>query len=508
MLSRVFSCAVTALTGTIIEVEIDSSWSGEPKTIIVGLPDTAVQESRERVRSAIRNSQLHYPRNKVTVNLAPADLKKEGPYFDLPIAMGALVCHNEIINPQLAESVIVGELSLDGTVRHVRGVLSIASAARAAGFKYLFVPACDAMEAALIPELEVFPVHTLLELYQHFTLEHAIAVQPPVLFSQRTGQVQTDFSEIKGQEHVKRALEIAAAGSHNILMSGPPGTGKTLLARALPSIMPNMTLEESLDVTRIYSIEDALPPGEPLIQTRPFRAPHHTISYAGLVGGGNFPRPGEISLAHRGVLFLDEFPEFSPRVLEVLRQPLEDKVVTISLATGSVSFPANFMLVAAMNPCPCGYYGDPVRPCTCSETMIAKYQKRISGPLMDRIDLYVDVQRVDYQKLSNDQPAESSASVQQRVEKAREIQRRRFSGDETTSCNAEMHPAEIRKYCKLDAEGEKLMRNVMERYQISARVYHRLLKLARTIADLDSGTADIGASHMAEAIQYRPRKGI
>ncbi len=504
MLARVYSCAITGLSGTIIEVEVDASASEEPKTIVVGLPDAAVQESKERVRSAIRNSGLKNLRNRVTVNLAPADLRKEGPCFDLPIAIGELACRDESWCEELKDALIVGELSLDGSVRHIRGVLLIAAKAKEMGFRRVCVPACDAAEAGLIPDIEVLPVHTLLELYQHFTGEKLIEPQLPCELTESTVTVRTDFSEIKGQEHVKRALEIAAAGSHNVLMSGSPGTGKTLLARALPSILPRMTLEESLDVTRIYSIEDLLPPNTPLIQTRPFRAPHHTVSYAGLVGGGNIPRPGEISLAHRGVLFLDEFPEFDPRVLEVLRQPLEDKIVTISRATGSYSFPANFMLVAAMNPCPCGYYGDPTHNCTCSDMSIRRYQKRISGPLLDRIDIQINVPRVDYEKLRSDTVGESSASVQARVEAARDLQRARFAGLPNVACNSEMAPAEIRKYCKLDAEGEKLIKNVMTHYNISARVYHRLLKLARTIADLDN-SADILTRHIAEAIQYRPR---
>lgn len=504
MLARVYSCAITGLSGTIIEVEVDSSSSEEPKTIVVGLPDTAVQESKERVRGAIRNSGLKNLRNRITVNLAPADLRKEGPCFDLPIAIGELACRDESWIPLLHDALIVGELSLDGSVRHIRGVLLIAAKAKEMGFKQVCVPACDAPEAALIPDIEVLPVHSLLELYQHFTGIKQIAPQPKADLTETAVTVRTDFSEIKGQEHVKRALEIAAAGSHNVLMSGSPGTGKTLLARALPSILPRMTLEESLDVTRIYSIEDLLPANTPLIQTRPFRAPHHTVSYAGLVGGGNIPRPGEISLAHRGVLFLDEFPEFDPRVLEVLRQPLEDKIVTISRATGSYSFPANFMLVAAMNPCPCGYYGDPTHHCTCSEYAIQRYQKRISGPLLDRIDIQINVPRVEYDKLSSDTVGEPSEVIRGRVEAARERQRVRFANAKGISCNAEMAPAEIRQYCRLDADGEKLVRNVMTHYNISARAYHRLLKLARTIADLDN-SENILPGHIAEAIQYRPR---
>ncbi len=504
MLAKVFSCTVTDLDGDIIEVEVDTVSEGLPGTIIVGLPDAAVQESRERVRSAIRNTGLDYPRKKITINLAPADLRKEGPFFDLPIAVGILAAARIIPEHPLAESLIIGELSLDGSARHVRGILPITAKAQQSGFKTIFVPACDAKEASLVPGIEVIPVASLTEIYQHFTGQKIIQAAEPMEINAILPEVMTDFSDIQGQEHVKRALEIAAAGAHNLLMSGPPGTGKTLMARALPSILPKMSVEEALDVTRIYSIADMLPPDRPLVQTRPFRSPHHTISNVGLVGGGNHPRPGEISMAHRGVLFLDEFPEFGQRVLEVLRQPLEDKVVTISRASGSVSFPANFMLVAAMNPCPCGFYGDPVRACTCSSVTISRYRKRISGPLMDRIDIHVDVPRIDYQKLSARTGQERSEDIRERVERARDVQLQRFAKNLAIFTNADMRPAEIRKHCALDGEGDQLMRAAMERFQLSGRAFHRLLKLARTIADLE-GVESIHSHHLAEAIQYRPR---
>ncbi|HEY9078250.1 MAG TPA: YifB family Mg chelatase-like AAA ATPase [Anaerolineaceae bacterium] len=502
MLARVFSCAINGLDGVIVEVEVDTS-QGLPIMVIVGLPDAAVQESRERVQSAVKNAGLVYPRKRVTVNLAPASVRKEGPAYDLPIALGVLAAAGEIPPESLDSCLVIGELSLDGSVRHVRGVLPMTAMARREGFKRVFVPEVDAAEAALIPDMEVIPVSSLGSLYAHLKGEERIQPRPPIPLDTLEVQVQTDFSEIKGQEHVKRALEVAAAGAHNLLMVGPPGTGKTLLARALPSILPSLTIEEALDVTRIYSVADQLPPDVPLIRARPFRAPHHTISHAGLVGGGNQPHPGEISLAHRGVLFLDELPEFGPRVLEVLRQPLEDKTVTISRAQGSLSFPASFQLVAAMNPCPCGFAGDPIKPCTCSPGVVTKYQKRISGPLLDRIDIHITVPRVDYEKISENRQSEPSTIVRARVESARQHQRERFTGSDITA-NADMRPAEVRKFCSLDDAGRNLMKTAMNQLQLSARAYHRILKLARTIADL-AGSEKILPSHLAEALQYRQR---
>ena len=503
MPARVHSCAVLGLEGVLVEVEVDTT-HGFGKIYVVGLPDTAVKESRERVRAAIKNIPVPFPRKSLIINLAPANVRKEGPAYDLPMAIGILITAG-LIPPKAVEKwIIVGELSLDGTLRHAPGLLPMAAMARDQGFQGICVPAPDAAEAALIPDLEVLPVRTLTELFWHLTGTQPIS---PYQRSKESAlpavKAETDFQEIKGQQHVKRTLEVAAAGNHNMLMNGPPGAGKTLLARSLPGIMPGMTIEEALDVTRIYSILDQLPADTPLIQHRPFRAPHHTISHAGLVGGGTWPKPGEISLAHRGVLFLDEFPEFGRRVLEVLRQPLEDKTVTISRAQGSLTFPANFMLVAAMNPCPCGYYGDPIKACTCSAAAVTRYQKRLSGPILDRIDIQVSVPRVEFEKLTSEKLGEASREVRERVEKARQIQRQRFQ-DTQRSTNGDMIPREIRKHCRLDQESQNLIRGALQQLGLSARAYHRVLKISRTIADL-SGAQKICPAHLAEALQYQPR---
>jgi magnesium chelatase family protein len=508
MLAKVSSCAVVGLDGEVVQVEVDIS-QGLPAFSIVGLPDTAVQEAKERVRSAVRNSGHEFPLRRITVNLAPADLRKEGPSYDLPIAVGILMASGQVPSSD-AGSVFLGELSLDGQLRHTNGVLPMVALVRDRGYQAVYLPAGDAGEASLIDGVQVVPVTTLSELSSHLQDVQPIApfvASEPAAKEESTAVDTVDFRHIRGQEHVKRALEVAAAGAHNVIMTGPPGAGKTLLARAMPGILTTMTPEEALAVTKIYSVAGLLPQETPMVQQRPFRSPHHTISHAGLVGGGRQPRPGEITLSHRGVLFLDELPEFPHSVLESIRQPMEDGVVTVSRAQGTVTFPASFMLVAAMNPCPCGFYGDPTKQCTCSPSAVTRYQHRISGPLLDRIDIFVDVPRVEYEKLTEDVVAESSAEVRARVEASRWRQRLRFS-ESRLVCNAEMGPVEVREYCQriLEDGAQALLRMAMNQLNLSARAFHRVLKLARTIADLD-GSDGITSEHLAEALQYRQRGG-
>lgn len=504
MLAKVTSGATVGLDGVIVEVEVDIL-QGLPKVIIVGLPDTAVEESGERVRSAIKNSGGMFPMKRIVVNLAPADLKKAGPAYDLPIAIGILISTGQI-KADVSSMMFIGELSLDGTLRHTNGILSLADLAHDAGIPHIVVPEVNAGEASLVEGVNVIPISSLAQLVSYlqgeipapaFTKDTTVLSSTPLIN-------YTDLADIKGQEHVKRALEVAAAGGHNMVMSGPPGSGKTLLARALPSILPLMTNEESLEVTKIYSISGLLPSDTPMIRQRPFRSPHYTISNAGLVGGGHFPRPGEISLSHKGVLFLDELPEFGSSLLESLRQPLEDKIVTISRAQGRVTFPASFMLVGAMNPCPCGFYGDPFRKCTCPPSLITRYQRRISGPFLDRVDIFVEVPHIDYEKLTDKRLGESSVKVQERVTAARERQLARFKGTRFT-CNAEMTPAEIRDFCHVEDSAQSLLQAAMKQLYLSARAFHRILKLALSIADLE-GWDTIKANHIAEAVQYRPRR--